>query len=705
MSRQSWLHRFNPAHWQRRAAFPDGIPADPLGPLAVHPANSPESSLSLRAAVLVNSLVAIGAFGLVEPDEDMLGPFAVAFAGAVVSYWRRTHRNLGLKAVLALGMLAALWLTLGNLVSGVLDPRQALAKLLLWLQLLNGFDLPRRRNLRVSMMVATVLMIVTATLSRESEFGLLLGGFALTWAWVGMASFHAETGAPPGQASAIAQAFAGILALGLLLSGPLFLAMPRKARSFEGEGLPMSIRLPLPAELDARVQAAIQQARSGRGDGARRRRGEVEDFAEELDLNGRSFPTDEIVLRVASDLPPYLRAVAYDWYDGQRWRMRDQERVTELDAGQTPLRLKRPPGQSRGPELAQTIYVERDHGNMIFAAWNPTQLYFPTPLVWRDQYDSLRSPVRLDSAMHYSVVSEPPALVTARNRATQPAAVPPALAPYLGLPRVSARVRQLAGSLTGTARGPFAVMQNLTIGLQERCTYDLEVPPPGAGQEVVDTFLFEQRRGFCQHFASALAVCGRLQGIPTRLVTGYAPGDYNALTGLWEVRGKHAHAWVEAWLPGVGWFPFDATPSDWNMATAFREPATARAQMWREGARWAALAMGPAALWLMFSWLRRAWRRPARRRDTGVTLAYRRLQRQVARLGGPAPEADLGPREWLVRVQACAHLEPARAAIDDFLAQYERARFGAPEGTVAWQDAYREAQQAMRACRSRTRPH
>jgi hypothetical protein len=80
---------------------------------------------------------------------------------------------------------------------------------------------------------------------------------------------------------------------------------------------------------------------------------------------------------------------------------------------------------------------------------------------------------------------------------------------------------------------------------------------------VVDTFLFEDREGVCEQYATALAVMARSLDIPARLAAGYGAGDYNAITGYYEVRLSHAHSWVEVYFPEYGWVPFDPTPG-WN---------------------------------------------------------------------------------------------------------------------------------------------
>ena len=87
--------------------------------------------------------------------------------------------------------------------------------------------------------------------------------------------------------------------------------------------------------------------------------------------------------------------------------------------------------------------------------------------------------------------------------------------------------------------------------------YSLE--PPLLGEKPVEQFLFDTRRGFCEHYASALAVLLRAAGVPARVVTGYLGGEYNPYGGHWIVQQRHAHAWTEAWVEPLGWTRADPT--------------------------------------------------------------------------------------------------------------------------------------------------
>ncbi len=91
---------------------------------------------------------------------------------------------------------------------------------------------------------------------------------------------------------------------------------------------------------------------------------------------------------------------------------------------------------------------------------------------------------------------------------------------------------------------------------QENFVYTMS--PPVLGQDTADEFLFDTRRGFCEHYASAFVVLLRAAGIPSRVVTGYQGGAINPRGGYMIVRQSDAHAWAEA-LVGGRWQRYDPT--------------------------------------------------------------------------------------------------------------------------------------------------
>ncbi len=117
--------------------------------------------------------------------------------------------------------------------------------------------------------------------------------------------------------------------------------------------------------------------------------------------------------------------------------------------------------------------------------------------------------------------------------------------------RLAREMRTAAGSDEAFIRAV------LTRFNQEEYYYTLEPPPLGSNP--VDRFLFETRRGFCEHYASAFAVMMRAAGIPARIVLGYQGGELNPMGDYMIVRQADAHAWTEVWLPGTGWRRVDPT--------------------------------------------------------------------------------------------------------------------------------------------------
>lgn len=115
-----------------------------------------------------------------------------------------------------------------------------------------------------------------------------------------------------------------------------------------------------------------------------------------------------------------------------------------------------------------------------------------------------------------------------------------------------------ARDLRGRAGTDAAFIEALLAKFREE-DYFYTLEPPRLAQDSVDDFLFNTRRGFCEHFASAFTVLARAAGIPARVVTGYQGGELNPLGGYLIIRQSDAHAWSEVWLDGRGWVRVDPT--------------------------------------------------------------------------------------------------------------------------------------------------
>jgi protein-glutamine gamma-glutamyltransferase len=128
----------------------------------------------------------------------------------------------------------------------------------------------------------------------------------------------------------------------------------------------------------------------------------------------------------------------------------------------------------------------------------------------------------------------------------------------LALPPLSARMRAFAGELLRQHDDPAQRVQALLNHIRrENFVYTLT--PPLLGNDPIDQFFFDTRRGFCEHYASAFATLMRAAGVPARVVVGYLGGEVNPTGNYLIVRQADAHAWTEVALPGRGWVRVDPT--------------------------------------------------------------------------------------------------------------------------------------------------
>lgn len=123
-------------------------------------------------------------------------------------------------------------------------------------------------------------------------------------------------------------------------------------------------------------------------------------------------------------------------------------------------------------------------------------------------------------------------------------------------------VYEAAQGVTSRARSPYEAAALLETWFREAggFSYDEQPPAPIGGTPALVDFVNETKRGYCQHYAGAMALMLRLLGVPARVAVGFTSGEYSSDDGEWVVRDNNAHAWVEVWFPDFGWIPFDPTP-------------------------------------------------------------------------------------------------------------------------------------------------
>ena len=172
-------------------------------------------------------------------------------------------------------------------------------------------------------------------------------------------------------------------------------------------------------------------------------------------------------------------------------------------------------------------------------------------------------------------------------------------------------------------------LQDFFTGPDSPFRYSLQTAPAGGDDALVE-FLTVGRTGYCEQFASAMAVMLRAVGIPSRVAVGFTGGtdfgDYRS------IRTSDAHAWVEAYFPGTGWVLFDPTPLTDGRTITPEYVLEARGQLGPDGRRHPGDTRAGTG-WSRTSRCRRRCRSSRRRRRPG----RRRRGRRLAGLGSAWP--------------------------------------------------------------------
>jgi len=310
--------------------------------------------------------------------------------------------------------------------------------------------------------------------------------------------------------------------------------------------------------------AAREQARTGLGD--EMTPGDISDLSVSGDVAFR--------VRFAGEIPPpsqrYWRGPVLHEFDGRSWR--------------------RPRAQTFPMQDVQLLGAPVDYQITLEPTDRPWILALDIPAEWpeREAYRSydfaLVSPRRLSDVSSFRLRSYPRFIAgtalpqSLRRKDTQ--------LPAEGNPRSRALARQLAERHGGEPR---AIAQALlTLFREQPFVYTLD--PPKLADNAMDEFLFETRRGFCEHYAAAFTLVMRAAGVPARVVTGYQGGEFNPIGGYLIVRQSDAHAWSEIWVDGRGWLRVDPTAAvaperiERNLVSALGEDEAAPGRL-REASR------------------------------------------------------------------------------------------------------------------------
>jgi len=269
-------------------------------------------------------------------------------------------------------------------------------------------------------------------------------------------------------------------------------------------------------------------------------------------------------------LPYYLRVNVLSQFDSDGWRAIDHGQTTPLDVQ---------PGGVLAPGGRATLM----HAQISITDYSSNPPVFAVPLsvsgapagtVYSATDDLLLDGTTSNGTTIDETFTQPdPTLAQLRQAPEAAGAVD---SQYLELPGdLSPYVRQLVAKLTRNAHGPYAraaALQRYFTDPANGFEYDLTTRVGDSGSELVD--FLKGKHGFCQQFAAAMAAMLRVTGVPSRVVLGYMHPVPDG-TGRFTITSSDAHAWVEAYFAGIGWIPFDPTPTDGLTAGAAEDPAWA----------------------------------------------------------------------------------------------------------------------------------
>lgn len=308
-----------------------------------------------------------------------------------------------------------------------------------------------------------------------------------------------------------------------------------------------------------------------------------------VDVSNRlNLPEERDVLRVHASQRTYLRLAGLDSFDGDAWRIGPATGGTYRPDPAALFPADRPLPPEHQAARTETVQVDvevLDLENIyVPVPYQPVEILGPLrdEMVWSTEGGFLATSDTVDASVtgrdrigirqgvEYRVRAERPAPTF--EELTDVVVDPETRARFTALPRdypeleeQALEIYAAAGATTDIERA--LALQGWFTGPDGGFTYDLDVDPL-RGEAALTDFVLRDRVGYCEYFASAMAVMLRQTGVPARVATGFLPGrvtraaDPGAGAPLTEytVSTADAHAWVEVLFPGWGWITFEPTP-------------------------------------------------------------------------------------------------------------------------------------------------
>lgn len=281
------------------------------------------------------------------------------------------------------------------------------------------------------------------------------------------------------------------------------------------------------------------------------------------------------VMDIQADNGRYWRASVYDKYTGIGWI---NTHLDVVDLGANDPRAGETSEFARVP-VTQTVKLYINDQNVLYAQSEPLRFDIPVEVraahPTQDSYDlalvRARRPLREGTS--YAVVSNLSIADEDTLRADSVDYTNYITTTYLQLPdALPARVRTLAKQITASYNNPYDKAAALEQYVRNKIVYNDQVTAPPTNRDGVDYTLFDRPEGYCNYYASTMAVMARAVGIPARVASGYSLGEY--ADGVFHIVAADAHSWVEVYFPHYGWIEFEPTANKPDI-TRPKKPAPA----------------------------------------------------------------------------------------------------------------------------------
>ena len=273
---------------------------------------------------------------------------------------------------------------------------------------------------------------------------------------------------------------------------------------------------------------------------------------QERSLGGAPVLSPLPIFRITAEVdgPLYLKTDVFDHYDGRNWKTTFRAEDTIRDQGSIMLR-----GRPRRRDAAIRVELLIEFYNKLPYTLDTSAFRFgrDVPVLDTGHFHrgfQLVEPLVAGDVIFVERSAIQPIRLTDEERRR-----------YLQLPRgMSGDLRGVAAAFEQPDATPHQRLNAINDYLSDTCTYSLNVDNLRRSESFIDKFLFEERKGYCVHFATAFTTIARMNGFPARYNEGFLinfPGSANET----EVTGLSAHSWPEVWIDGTGWTRWEATPA------------------------------------------------------------------------------------------------------------------------------------------------